>query len=358
MRPQRRRIGRLLARRHHIGHQPLGSGSILARDHRRLRDTGMPHQRGLDLARLDPEAAQLHLRVRTTQELQHPVRAPARQVAGPVHPAPRRPMRVGNEPLAGQPRPPQIAARQPRSRNVKLPRHPRRNRLQAGIQNISLRVRNRSPDRNGIIEAGPTIRRKTDAECGAFGWAVAVDQMTAALRLDHLTHVRSGKNIAARQKLRHARNGRKVLIDDLLEKCGRQPQHADPLVRDDALECGEVETVIRVDDQPGAVEQRTPDLEGRGVERQRRQLQKSVSSGQLDIVRAPYEPHNIIMSDHHAFRRAGGARGVDDVGGVVRVERAARARCSGCARDGRRIGIEPHDVGTMRAAAGRRAPTG
>ena len=51
----------------------------------------MPHQRGLDLARLDPEAAQLHLRVRASQELQHPVRTPARQVAGAVHPAPADP---------------------------------------------------------------------------------------------------------------------------------------------------------------------------------------------------------------------------------------------------------------------------
>ena len=91
MRAQRRRIGcRAAAGRHHIGHQPLVAGRILARDHRRLRDPGMPHQRGLDLARLDPEPAQLHLRVRAPQELQHPVGAPARQVAGAVHPAPRR----------------------------------------------------------------------------------------------------------------------------------------------------------------------------------------------------------------------------------------------------------------------------
>ena len=38
MRPQRRRIGHApIAGRHHIGHQPLVAGRILARDHRRLR---------------------------------------------------------------------------------------------------------------------------------------------------------------------------------------------------------------------------------------------------------------------------------------------------------------------------------
>ena len=35
---------------------------------------GMPHQHRLDLARLDAETAQLHLRVRAPEELQHPVR--------------------------------------------------------------------------------------------------------------------------------------------------------------------------------------------------------------------------------------------------------------------------------------------
>ena len=78
----------------------------------------MAHQRGLDLARLDAEAAQLHLRIGPPEEIQHPVRAPARQVAGAVHAAPRRAERIGHEPLRRQPRPPKIAARQPRARDV------------------------------------------------------------------------------------------------------------------------------------------------------------------------------------------------------------------------------------------------
>ena len=89
----------------------------------------MPRQRRLDLARLDAEAAQLHLVVGAAQELQLPVGAPARQVAGAVHPAPGRPERVGHEPLRRQPGAPQIAARQPRARDVKLARDAGRHRL-------------------------------------------------------------------------------------------------------------------------------------------------------------------------------------------------------------------------------------
>ena len=147
MRPQRRRIHMRARGRHHIADEPLVAGHVLARDHRRLPNRGMAQQRRLDLARLDPEPAQLHLRVRPPEEVQNPVRAPARQVPAAVHPAPRRPERVGNKPLRRQPGAPQIAARQPGARNVKLPRNPGRHRLQAAVQNVDLRVPYRPANR-------------------------------------------------------------------------------------------------------------------------------------------------------------------------------------------------------------------
>ena len=74
--PQRRRRPSASARRrHHIADQPLAR-----RPHPRRATTAacatarLPQQHRLDLARLDPEPAQLHLRVRPAQKLQHPVR--------------------------------------------------------------------------------------------------------------------------------------------------------------------------------------------------------------------------------------------------------------------------------------------
>ena len=116
MRAQCRNVG--TRARHHIGHQPLVAGLILARDHRRLRHGRMPRQRRLDLARLDPEAADLHLRVGASEEVQHPVGAPARQVARAIHAAAGGTMRIGHEPLRRQPGTPQIAACQPGARDV------------------------------------------------------------------------------------------------------------------------------------------------------------------------------------------------------------------------------------------------
>ena len=121
---------------------------ILTRHHGGLRHARMPQQRRLDLARLDAEAAQLHLRVRTAQKLQHAIVAPARQIAGAVHPAPRTPERVRHEPLRRQPRTPQVPARQARARDVQLARNTRRHRRKMRIKDISLVVRKWTANRD------------------------------------------------------------------------------------------------------------------------------------------------------------------------------------------------------------------
>src|SRR3954469_25860306 len=151
MRPQHRRIRNRSTRRNHIANQPLAPRPVLARNHRSLRNIPMPNQRRLDLPRLDPEAPHLHLRIRTPQELQHPVTTPARKVPGAVHPAPRNTKRVRNEPLRRQPRTANIAPRQTRTRNVKLTAHPGRYRLQTAVQNVDLRVPDRTTDRHDAV---------------------------------------------------------------------------------------------------------------------------------------------------------------------------------------------------------------
>src|SRR5436305_491458 len=110
-----------------------------------------PSQSRLNLARLNAKAAQLDLLVRTPKEVQHPVRTPARNVPGAVHPAPRSTVRVGNKPLRREPRTMQIAPRQPRSRNVKLPRNTRSHGLQPTVQHIRARVPDRTANGNSSL---------------------------------------------------------------------------------------------------------------------------------------------------------------------------------------------------------------
>jgi len=113
-----------------------------------LRHVAVAHQRRLDLARLDAEAAQLHLRIGTPEEVEHPVGAPACEIAGAIHAAADRPERIRYEALRGQPGAAEIAARQPSACNIKLTRYSSGHRLQTVVQHISAIIGERTADRN------------------------------------------------------------------------------------------------------------------------------------------------------------------------------------------------------------------
>jgi hypothetical protein len=71
-------------------------------------------ERGLDLAELDAEAAHLHLLVYAPEEFELAAAQPTREVAGAIEPRARLArIRVGDEALGGERRPPEVAARQP-----------------------------------------------------------------------------------------------------------------------------------------------------------------------------------------------------------------------------------------------------
>src|SRR5262249_16531434 len=125
--------------------------TIRTRHNGRLRHTIGPAQRRLDLARLNAEAAKLDLLISPPDKVQHPVRSPPRQIPGPVQPAARSTIRVGNKPPPRQTRPPEITPPQPQPTNVKLPKNPSRNRLKSTIQYIDLVVRQCMADRDARI---------------------------------------------------------------------------------------------------------------------------------------------------------------------------------------------------------------
>src|SRR6266478_6465228 len=113
MRPQRRTIHLRPSRQNNIANKLRNPRPIRARNHNRLRHTRVPNQRGLDLPRLNAEAAYLNLMVRSPHKLQNPIPAP------------------------------NIPTPNPSTRNVKLPNNTNRYRLQTTIQYINPRV----PDR-------------------------------------------------------------------------------------------------------------------------------------------------------------------------------------------------------------------
>src|SRR5207245_2876279 len=147
MRPQRRRIRSRPSRQNNIANKLRNPRPTRARNHNRLRHTRVPNQRGLDLPRLNAEAANLNLMVRSPHKLQNPIPAPARQVPAAVHPAPRSAKAVRNKALPRQTATPNIPPTNPSTRNVKLPDNPNRYRLQTTIQYINPRVPDRTTKR-------------------------------------------------------------------------------------------------------------------------------------------------------------------------------------------------------------------
>src|SRR5215467_5693234 len=158
MRTQRRRIRIRPSRQNNIADKLLAPRPIRPRNNRRLRHAVMPHQRCLDLPRLNPEAANLNLMVRAPHKLQNPIPAPARQVPAAVHPPSRSPIPIRNKALTRQPATTNISPPNPSPRYVKLPNHPNRHRLQTTILYVNPRVPNRSTNRNlarAIVTAWP-----------------------------------------------------------------------------------------------------------------------------------------------------------------------------------------------------------
>src|SRR5215470_6724270 len=165
MRTQRRRIRIRPSRQNNIADKLLAPRPIRPRNNRRLRHAVMPHQRCLDLPRLNPEAANLNLMVRAPHKLQNPIPAPARQVPAAVHPPSRSPIPIRNKALTRQPATTNISPPNPSPRYVKLPNHPNRHRLQAIIQNVDSVVGQRTTDRDARnLEMAQNLLLKRDRE--------------------------------------------------------------------------------------------------------------------------------------------------------------------------------------------------
>jgi hypothetical protein len=98
-----------------------------------------------------------------------------------------------------------------------------------------------------------------------------------------------------------------------------------------------------------AGEQRAPQLERRGVERERRELQEHVVGARLEEVRPPHEPHDRAVLDADGLRLARRAGGEHHVSEVVR-ERAAVEVVRRLRGQRGPVGVKAHDGATVARA--------
>src|SRR5262245_52403494 len=115
------------------------------------RDEGLAHElvraeQDRDLARLDAVAADLHLVVGASEELERAVREPAHAIPGAIELAGAE--GIPDEALGVQLGPPQVAAREAVAAGDELARHADRYRREASIDHVDLGVGDRTADRD------------------------------------------------------------------------------------------------------------------------------------------------------------------------------------------------------------------
>src|SRR5271166_2220404 len=131
-----------------IGHEPLVAWRVLPCKHNGFAYARVLSQPRLDLAKLDPEAADLYLEVVAAEKLDCPVGPIPTEIPGPVEPV-AVDEGAGDEALRRQLGAVDIPARYPVPADMDFARGADRDRLAMWVQYIDSRVRDRPADRNG-----------------------------------------------------------------------------------------------------------------------------------------------------------------------------------------------------------------
>src|SRR5947207_247618 len=245
----------------------------------------MPRQGRFDLGRLDAVTPYLELPVKSPEKVQLALSADPDEIARPIEPRTRRAGGVGNKPLLGQFGTVEVTPAYAAAADVQLalvtrgggfairPDHPYGdppNRVPDGIQGRVFRRR---------------VRRQDGGERCRLRGAVDVDQVATEQFASSNHHI-GAHGVAAEQ---HGSNAlREVEVAGLENPEYRAGQGHDRdritlhlLEEFRQVAAGEVVDVTR-----GSVEQRSPDLERRGVEGQRRYRSDAVPrlDGQVALV--------------------------------------------------------------------------
>src|SRR5262249_50675665 len=151
-----------------VGHQSLIPRSVCVNYHHCFSHLRMAAQSGLDLSRLDPEPADLHLLIVPSQELDRSIRLPPPQISCPVDAGSSLSAeRICQISLRRQLWAIEIASRHSISSNIYLPAHPNRRRLSTSLHHVAPHPTDRSTDRLNPYPLPPElIDRRIDRRFG------------------------------------------------------------------------------------------------------------------------------------------------------------------------------------------------
>ncbi len=301
-----------------VADQPGVAGAVLAGDHDDLADGGVAGEHGLDLARLDPEAAQLDLAVDPAEELDRAVGPPADQVAGAVHPLAGG-EGIGDEPLGGQRGPAPVAAGQAGPGHVQLAGHAGRDGLQAGVQDVGAHVVERGADRGprpGQVGGGEVV---VGGEGGGLGRPVDMGEQQVGAVVEDASHQGAGGGLASGADGPQGAEGLRGLLGDQVEERLGEEHRGDPVPGGDGVQGGGVQAAGRGDDHRAAGQQRCPQLVGGGVEGVRGVQQDPPVPAVLPAA-VGGEADHVAVPDRDALGGPGGSGGEHHVGEPVGMD--------------------------------------
>ncbi|MND61675.1 hypothetical protein D3C80_529360 [compost metagenome] len=303
---------------HHIGQQLHPRRALPGNDHA-LADSGLLLQARLDFTQFDAQATNLHLMIDAPGIFDHPILALTRQVAGAIQPLPTG-ERVGDEALGRQPRAAVIAASQAFATQVQLTDHPRRHRVEPGVEDKSTEVGNRLADRHAVVLlglAGPV----GDVDC-RLGRPVEVVQFRLGQLGQHLLlDLQRQRFTTADDPLQAGAGGGLAIEHERLQHRRNEMHGGDPGLANQPGQAGRITVIPRLGhDQARAAHQRPEKLPHRYIETERGLLQDGVTG--IEAVRLLHPVQAVAqgpMAVGSPFRPAGRTRGVDHVRQVLAI---------------------------------------
>ena len=322
----------------------------------------MPEHRRLDLARLDPDAADLHLVVGAADELQRPVGPPLREVARPVEPRSRLAERIGQESLGREPRSSDVAERHAPAPDVELARHPDGDGSHIDAQDVGAGARERAADRDRLVLRADEVALEPRAVDRRLGEAVRIedarrgsdDASEPAMLADPPDVGADGDQPERVEPTARLLEVHRQRVGDRRD----QLDELDPLAHHQVGErFGVEDDLTGGDDQRAARAERPDPIAGEDVEGRPRRLEVDARRAREavgmfpSVVRADEAP----VGDGHGLRRPRAAGRVDAVGDV-RGRRGRRDRLRRVQQGAVVVDIECE--GRLREVAQRRPPDG
>ncbi|MEQ1565660.1 MAG: hypothetical protein ABMA64_08485, partial [Myxococcota bacterium] len=291
-----------------------------------LADVGEGGEVGLDLAELDAEAADLDLEVVSSLVGELAVWGAAGEVSGLVHPVAVS-ERVVEEPLCGEVRPAEVPAGEAGSGDVQLSGDADGNGLEVGVEQVQSEVGQGGPDGGvgALTDIAGGDRSEGDVY-GGLGDAVHVDEAHGVwvVSFDPRSECVEREGLASEHDPPEGGGGvcASVSGDECAEGARGLAQHGDALGGEEGVEVvGGAGDPGGYDDEGSAGGEGAEQLPHGEVERDGVEQGPTVVGSEVEAgVGGGEQPPGLSVLDEDALGLAGGAGGVDDVGGAGRED--------------------------------------